>query len=152
MADETKPKADQASQQDDTSRGQEAPAANGEATPDAQPRDDVTDGGATRQKRGRPRKAGAGKAPGVELVLTVTGTADALNWQAEVTHGSKRVVKALPVPASAVAAAAKDLHPDVAEAIDAVLEAARDLQRSRVEQLQAELEAAQRALADLETN
>jgi hypothetical protein len=106
-------------------------------------------GSDARPKRGRPRK-GAGASSGVELVLTVTGTADAIDWQAEVTHGSKRVVKGLSIPASAVAAAAKDLHPDIAEAIEAVLSAARERQRSRVEQLQAELAAAQRALADLQ--
>jgi hypothetical protein len=109
-----------------------------------------SDGPETRPKRGRPRKGATAKAPAVELVLTVTGTAEATDWQAEVAHGGKRVVKALPVPAAAVAAAAKDLHPEVAEAIETVLSAARDRQRSRVEQLRSELEAAQRALADLQ--
>jgi hypothetical protein len=120
---------------------------------DAAPADDPAKAVETadaRPRRGRPRKGATAKAQGVELVLTVNGTAEATDWQAEVTHGSKRVVKALPVPASAVAAAAKDLHPDIAEAIESVLSAARDRQRSRVEQLQAELEAAQRALADLQ--
>jgi Family of unknown function (DUF6319) len=67
-----------------------------------------------------------------------------------VLHGGRKVVKGVPVPSSAVAAAAKDLHPDIAAAIDSVLSAARDRQQGRVEQLQAELEAAQRALADLQ--
>lgn len=100
-------------------------------------------------KRGRPRKNGAGKTQGIELVLTVTGTAEGTDWRADVAHGSKRVVKALPIPATAVAAAAKDLHPEIAEAIESVLDAARDRQRSRVEQLRAELEAARQALAEL---
>lgn len=111
---------------------------------------EAADPAGARPRRGRPRKGAGAKPQGVELVLTVTGTAEATDWQAEVTHGGKRVVKALPVPATAVAAAAKDLHPDIAEAIESVLSAARDRQRSRVEQLQAELEAAQRALADLQ--
>lgn len=106
-------------------------------------------GAAERPKRGRPRKSAA-KPKGIELVLTVTGSAEGTDWRAEVSHGSKRVVKDLPIPASAVAAAAKDLHPEIAEAIEEVLSAAREQQRSRVEQLQAELEAARRALADLE--
>lgn len=100
-------------------------------------------------KRGRPRKNGASKAQGIELVLTVTGTAEGTDWRAEVAHGSKRVVKGLPIPATAVAAAAKDLHPEIAEAIETVLDAARDRQRSRVEQLRADLEAARLALAEL---
>ena len=110
------------------------------------------DGGEARTeekpKRGRPRKA-AGKAQGVELVLTVTANSESTEWTADVSHGSKRVVKGLAIPAAAVAAAAKDLHPDIAEAIETVHNAAREKHRSRVEQLQAELEAAQRALADL---
>ena len=99
-------------------------------------------------RRGRPRKSAA---RGVELVLTVTGTAEATDWRAEVVHGGKRIIAALPVPASAVGAAAKDLHPDIAEAIDTVLSTAREHHRTRVEQLQAELEAARHALAELET-
>lgn len=110
---------------------------------------DAEGGAVDRPKRGRPRKATA-KPKGIELVLTVTGTAEGTDWRADVSHGSKRVVKDLAIPASAVAAAAKDLHPEVAEAIEEVLSTAREQQRSRVEQLQAELEAARRALADLE--
>jgi hypothetical protein len=130
----------------DTGFGADSDTAAGESD---SARSDATE---ARPKRGRPRKSAAAKSPGVELVLTVTGTAEATDWQAEVTHGGKRVVKGLPVPATAVAAAAKDLHPDVAEAIESVLNAARDRQRSRVEQLQAELEVAQRALADLQAD
>lgn len=103
-------------------------------------------------KRGRPRKTSAGKAQGIELVLTVSGSEEATEWTAEVSHGSKRVVKGLQIPATAVSAAAKDLHPEIADAIETVLNAARDRQRSRVEALQAELEAAQRALAELGAN
>jgi uncharacterized protein DUF6319 len=105
---------------------------------------------ADRPKRGRPRKSAGAKAPEIELVLTATGNAEGSEWHADITHAGKRVVTALPVPASAVAAAAKDLHPDIATAIETVLSAARERQRSRVEQLQAELQAAERALADLQ--
>lgn len=97
-------------------------------------------------KRGRPR---AKKSAGFELVLTVKGSEDGTDWQADVTQGGKKVVNGLGISAAAVSAAAKDLHPEIAEAIDSVLAEARDRHRARVEQLQAELEAAQKALADL---
>ncbi|HEX3814747.1 MAG TPA: DUF6319 family protein [Mycobacteriales bacterium] len=100
-------------------------------------------------KRGR-RKQAATKTQGVELVLTVTGNVDGSDWRAVVTHTGKTLVADLPVPTSAVSAAAKDLHPDIAEAIEGVLSAAREQQRSRVEALQAQLEAARQALAGLE--
>lgn len=100
-----------------------------------------------RPRRGRPRK---GAAKGVELVLTVTAGAEASDWRAELVHAGQKVVTELAVPASSVSAAAKDLHPDIAEAIESVLGAARERQRSRVEQLQAELESARQALAHLE--
>jgi hypothetical protein len=126
------------------------PTATADAEPaSGTPADDASD---DKPKRGRPRKAAAGKAQGIELVLTVSGSGEATEWTAEVSHGSKRVVKGLQIPATAVAAAAKDLHPEIADAIETVLSAARDRQRSRVEALQAELEAAQRALAELGDN
>lgn len=103
-----------------------------------------------RPKRGRPRKTTGAKSKPSELVLTVTGRADGTDWSADVVHGTKHVVTGMSVPATAVSAAAKDLHPEIAEAIEAVLSAAREQQQSRVQQLQAELEAAQRALADLQ--
>lgn len=141
----TAPATESSSEAADASTEQPA----GESSAEATAEENATEGSDDKPKRGRPRKTAA-KQKGIELVLTVTGTAEGTDWRAEVAHGTKRVVKALPIPASAVAAAAKDLHPDIAEAIEGVLSAARDQQRSRVEQLQAELEAAQRALADLE--
>jgi hypothetical protein len=83
-----------------------------------------------------------------EVTVTLSSTADG-EWTVDVVAGKKRAVRAVPVPASAVARAAKELTPEVAEAIEAVLEAARVQQRERVEQLRAELDAAQRALAEL---
>jgi hypothetical protein len=141
--------ADESAAQPEELTEQPASAAEADAEPTSNtPADDADD----KPKRGRPRKAAAGKSPGIELVLTVSGTGEATEWTAEVSHGSKRVVKGLQIPATAVAAAAKDLHPEIADAIETVLSAARDRQRSRVEALQAELEAAQRALAELGDN
>jgi hypothetical protein len=82
------------------------------------------------------------------VTVTLSSTAEG-EWTVDVVSGKKRTVRAVPVPASSVAKAARELHPDVAEAIDAVLEAARAQQRARIEQLRAELDAAQRALAEL---
>lgn len=95
----------------------------------------------------RPAAARKSK-PAVEVVFTVTGTADG-EWTVDVDHGKKRVVRALPVSGVAVSQAAKALAPEVSEAIESVLQAARDTQRAKVEQLQAELEQAQRLLAEL---
>lgn len=107
-----------------------------------------TTGEPEKRKRGRPRGVPARRTRTVELILTVTGTMDG-DWQAELVHSGQRVLQGVPVPAAAVARAAKELHPDVSGAIDEVLESAREQHRAKVEQLQAELERAQRALADL---
>lgn len=90
-----------------------------------------------------PRKA---KTP--EVTVTLVGTADG-EWTVDVASGKKRTVRALPVASSAVAQAAKLLHPEVADVVAGVLEAARDAQQAKVEQLQAELEQAKRLLEDL---
>jgi hypothetical protein len=92
--------------------------------------------------------AGARRPKPSEVTVTLSSTADG-EWTVDVVTGKKRTVRSAPVPASAVAQAAKVLHPDVAEAIQAVLDAAREQQLARVEQLRAELEAAQRALEEL---
>ena len=67
----------------------------------------------------------------------------------EITVGKKRVLRPMPVAASAVAQAAKALHGDVAEAVEPLIEAAREQQRSRVEKLRDELADAQRMLDEL---
>lgn len=101
-------------------------------------------------RRGRPRKQStARKTRTVELVLTVTGTADG-EWQAELTHAGKRVVQGLPVAAAAVARAAKELHPDISGGIETVINAARDQHRARMEELEAELSKVKQALAELD--
>ncbi|MCP2169320.1 hypothetical protein LX83_006205 [Goodfellowiella coeruleoviolacea] len=100
-------------------------------------------------KRGRPRKqSSARKTRTVELTLTLTGTAEG-EWQADLVHGTNRVVKGLQIPASAVAKAAKELHDDISEGIETVLSAAREQHRAKMEALEAELEKVKRALADL---
>jgi hypothetical protein len=101
------------------------------------------------KKAGRPRKQStARKTRTVTLTLTVTGTEDG-DWQADLQHGTTRVVRGLAVPAASVAKAAKELHPDIADRIETVLDAAREQHRARVEQLEAELEQVKRALAEL---
>lgn len=101
-------------------------------------------------KRGRPRKQStARKTRTVELILTVTGTAEG-EWQAELTHAGKRVVQGLPIAAAAVSRAAKELHPDIFGGIETVLSAAREQHRVRMEELQAELDKVKQALAELD--
>ncbi|SMD24862.1 DUF6319 family protein [Lentzea albidocapillata] len=98
-------------------------------------------------KAGRP-KSTAKKTRTVELTLTVTGTAEG-EWQADLVHGTQRVVSGLVIPAIAVAKAAKELHVDIAEGIESVLEAARDQHRTRMEELEAELARVKAQLAEL---
>lgn len=99
-------------------------------------------------KRGR-KPSTARKTRTVELTLTVTGTAEG-EWQAELTHGGKRVVTGLAIAAAAVSRAAKELHPDISGEIDAVITAAREQHETRLAELQAELDKVKQALAELE--
>lgn len=102
-------------------------------------------------KRGRPRKqqSTAKKTRTVELVLTVTGTAEG-EWQAELTHAGKRVVQGLPIAAAAVSRAAEELHPEISGVITEVINTARDQHKARMEELQAELDKVKQALAELD--
>jgi len=100
------------------------------------------------EKAPRPATGARKTAKAAETTVTLTGAADG-EWTVEVLSGKTRTVRGLPVTGAAVAQAAKALHPDVAEAIEAVLEAARGAQRAKVEQLQAELENARRMLDEL---
>ncbi|MGW6449758.1 DUF6319 family protein [Lentzea sp. NPDC055074] len=102
---------------------------------------------AEKPKAGRP-KSTAKKTRTVELTLTVTGTAEG-EWQADLVHGTQRVVSGLVIPAIAVAKAAKELHEDIATGIESVLEAARDQHRTRMEELEAELAKVKAQLAEL---
>ncbi len=101
-------------------------------------------------KPAKPRapKSTAKKTRTVELTLTVTGTADG-EWQADLVHGTKRVVQGLVISAAAVSKAAKELHEDIAGGIEEVIEAARSQHRTRMEELEAELAKVKAALAEL---
>jgi hypothetical protein len=125
-------------------RAQPAEAPAGAGTPDG----GAAPGAAGAEQPAPARRGGARKQRPAEVTVTLSSTAEG-EWTVDVVSGKKRTVRAVPVPASSVAKAARELHPDVAEAIDAVLEAARAQQRARIEQLRAELDAAQRALAEL---
>jgi hypothetical protein len=123
-----------------------APAPEAEATKPAEaPKAEAPK--AEKPKAGRP-KSTAKKTRTVELTLRVTGTAEG-EWQADLVHGTQRVVSGLVIPAIAVAKAAKELHEDIAEGIESVLEAARDQHRTRMEELEAELAKVKAQLAEL---
>lgn len=102
---------------------------------------------ADKPKRGRPKNT-AKKTRTVELILTVTGTLDG-SWQADLVHGTTRVVSGLSIPAAAVSRAAQELHPDVAKAIDTVISDAREQHEARLRELEAEVAKVKQALADL---
>ncbi|WP_204250123.1 DUF6319 family protein [Mycolicibacterium goodii] len=95
-----------------------------------------------------PRKSAGRRSKTIELILTVTGTADG-DWRAELKQGSTFLARNLAVTAAAVSRAAKELHEEISTPLDAVIAEARAQQAARVAALEAELEAARRALADL---
>jgi hypothetical protein len=102
----------------------------------------------------KPRQAPAKKTTGkktktLELILTVTGTADG-EWRAELKQGTTYLARNLAVAAAAVSRAAKELHEDLSNPIDEVIEEARSQQAARVAALEAELDAARKVLADLD--
>jgi hypothetical protein len=102
----------------------------------------------------KPRTAEAKKTTGkktktLELILTVTGTADG-EWRAELKQGATYLARNLVVAAAAVSRAAKELHEDLSNPIDEVIEEARSQQAARVAALEAELDAARKVLADLD--
>jgi regulator of protease activity HflC (stomatin/prohibitin superfamily) len=101
------------------------------------------------RRRGRPKGSTARTTRVVELTLTVSGTADG-EWQAELKQGSTWLTRGLPITAAAVSRAAAELHPEVAEPIDAVIGAAREQRAARVAALEAELEQARKALAEMD--
>jgi hypothetical protein len=98
----------------------------------------------------RPQRAAVNgrKQRSTEVTVTLSGTSEG-EWTVEVVGGKKRAPRALAVTASAVARAAKALHPEVAEAIETVLTVAREQQLAKVEHLNAELAEARRMLAEL---
>jgi hypothetical protein len=86
--------------------------------------------------------------PPAEVTVTLHSTARG-DWTVEVVVGSKRTVRALPVPAGVIARVAKQLPSQVEDAISAVMAAARQQHEERIALLQAELDAARRALGEL---
>ncbi|MFG1791360.1 DUF6319 family protein [Nocardia sp. NPDC049149] len=122
------------------------------------PESDEQDSGATKTPAAKPAQTGAAakpakaaarpKAKTPEVTVTLTGTADG-EWSVDVVSGKKRAVRGLAVPSSAVAQAAKILHPEVADVVAGILDAAREAQEAKVQQLQAELEAARKLLEEL---
>jgi Family of unknown function (DUF6319) len=100
-------------------------------------------------KQAAPRKTAGKKTKTLQLVLTVTGTADG-EWRAELKQGNNFLARDLAVAAAAVSRAARELHEDLSTPIDAVIEEARTQQAAKVSALEAELEAARRVLADLD--
>ncbi|MEQ3550088.1 DUF6319 family protein [Pseudonocardia nematodicida] len=127
----------------------DAPSAAGPATTPAADPAATTDGEAPKRKRGRPKGSTARTTRVVTMTLTVSGSADG-EWQAELKNGSTWVARGLPVPATAVSAAAAALHADLAGPVDEVIEMAKAAKAARVAELEAELEQAKKALADLE--
>lgn len=126
-------------------------ATSAEAVPAAVPATEKPEATAPKAEDAKPAKrvkSTAKKTRTVELTLTVTGTADG-EWQADLVHGTRRIVSGLSVPAAAVARAAKELHEDIANEIEVVVEAAREQHRSRMEELEAELAKVKQALAEL---
>jgi hypothetical protein len=102
-----------------------------------------------KRRRGRPKGSTARTTRTIELMLTVSGTADG-EWQAELKQGSTWLTRGLPVSAASVLRAAQELHPEIATPIDAVIGAAREQRAARVAELEAELAEARKALAEME--
>lgn len=99
------------------------------------------------KKAARPAST-AKKTRVADVVITISGSVDG-DWTVDVVAAKKKALRALPVTPALVGQAAKALHPDVAESIEAILEQAREQQTAKVEALRAELEAAQKALEEL---
>ncbi|MEJ2851967.1 MULTISPECIES: DUF6319 family protein [unclassified Saccharothrix] len=141
--------ADTLVEQEDQVDAEQAPTQQEEApaTPEA-PEAPAAEAPAPKPAKAKATKSTAKKTRTVELTLTVTGTADG-EWQADLVHGTKRVVQGLSISAAAVSKAAKELHEDIAGGIDEVIEAARAQHRTRMEELEAELAKVKAALAEL---
>lgn len=122
------------------------------STPEDLAVDEAPDTGETDQpakRRGRPKGSTARTTRTIELTLTVSGTADG-EWQAELKQGSTWLTRGLPVTAAAVSRAARELHAELADPIDAMIGSAREQRAARVATLEAELAEARKALAELE--
>ena len=97
----------------------------------------------------KPRQASTvKKTRAADVVLTISGSVGG-EWTVDVVAAKKKALRGIQITPAAVGQAAKELHPEVAEAIESVLDAAREQHRVKVEQLRAELEAAEKALDEL---
>ncbi|WP_433562623.1 DUF6319 family protein [Nocardia sp. CA-151230] len=121
----------------------EIPQPAAESAPEAK-----TKPAASRPARNAANSAAAKKPKAAEVTVALSGTAEG-EWTLDVVNGKKRTIKGLPVTSSAVAQAAKILHPEFAEVVDSIHESVRAAQQAKVAQLQAELESARRLLEDL---
>lgn len=111
--------------------------------------EEVATGDAAQPAPKKPRQASTVKKTRVaDVVITISGSVDG-DWTVDVVAAKKKALRAVQVTPAVVGAAAKALHPEVHESIEAVLEQAREQQTAKVEQLRAELEAAQKALEEL---
>jgi Family of unknown function (DUF6319) len=101
------------------------------------------------EREAAPAKSARGRQrPPAPITVTLSSTPEG-EWTVEVQTGSRRAVRPQPVPAGAVASAARALGGDIEAAIEGALSAAREQQRARVELLEAELSSARQALAEL---
>src|SRR5690606_1594252 len=91
----------------------------------------AADAPAEEKPKKAPAKRAAGKKKTVELILTVTGTADG-DWRAELKQGTTFLARDIAVAAAAVSRAAKELHEDLYTPIDAIIEEARSQQAAKV--------------------
>jgi hypothetical protein len=112
---------------------------------------DIAEAQPEKRRRGRPKgsTSTARTTRVVELTLTVAGGADG-EWQAELKQGASWISRGLPISAASVLRAAQELHPELAEPIEAAIGASREQRAARVAALEAELEQARKALAELE--
>jgi hypothetical protein len=129
----------------ETATSPPAPTAPGRETAPAREAKPAATQTPSRQAESARRKP---RQPPGDATLTLSAGAEG-QWSVEITSGKKRLLRPMPVPASAVAQAARALAPEVAEAVGPLIEAAREQQRGRVDQLRQELAEAQRMLDEL---
>jgi hypothetical protein len=127
----------------------EQPTPTDPTDPAAGPPEGTGEAAPEKRRRGRPKGSTARTTRTIELILTVSGTADG-EWQAELKQGSAWLSRGLPVTAAAVVQAARELHPELADPIESAIGAAREQRAARVAELEAELEQARKALAEIE--
>ncbi|WP_067462538.1 DUF6319 family protein [Nocardia amamiensis] len=118
------------------------------STPGASESDSAGKAAVKQAPAAKAAKAAPRKSKTPEVTVTLAGTADG-EWSVDVVSGKKRTVRGLPVASSAVAQAAKILHPEVADVVAGVMETLRGAQEAKVQQLQAELAEAKRLLEEL---